>query len=50
MTVRGVANIVGPFVFENVGLVSEDIPPVTPVPPGGVGPGDPIPTPPNANN
>ena len=50
LTIRGGGNIVGPFVFENVGLVSEDIPPVTPVPPGGVGPGDPVPTPPNVNN
>jgi len=50
LTIRGGGNIVGPFVFGNIALVSEDIPPVTPVPPGGVGPGDPIPTPPNANN
>ncbi len=50
LTVRGGGNIVGPFVFDNIALVSEDIPPVTPVPPGGVGPGDPIPTPPNVNN
>ena len=48
--VKGGADIVGPFVFDNIALVSEDIPPVTPVPPGGVGPGDPIPTPPNVNN
>jgi len=50
LTIRGGGNIVGPFVFGNIALVSEDIPPVTPVPPGGVGPGDPIPTPPNVNN
>jgi len=50
LTIRGGGNIVGPFVFDNIALVSEDIPPVTPVPPGGVGPGDPIPTPPNVNN
>ena len=50
LTIRGGGEIVGPFVFDNIALVSEDIPPVTPVPPGGVGPGDPIPTPPNAND
>ena len=50
LTVRGGGEIAGPFVFDNIALVSEDIPPVTPVPPGGVGPGDPIPTPPNVND
>ena len=46
----GGGEVVGPFVFDNIALVSEDIPPVTPVPPGGVGPGDPTPTPSNVND
>lgn len=46
----GGGEVVGPFVFDNIALVSEDIPPTTPTPPGGVGPGDPIPTPPNVND
>ena len=50
LQVQGGAESLGPFVFENIALVSEDIPPVTPVPPGGVGLGDPNPTPPNVNN
>ena len=50
LNIRGGGEVIGPFVFDNIALVSEDIPPVTPVPPGGVGPGDPIPTPPNVND
>ena len=50
LTVSGGGEIVGPFVFDNIALVSEDIPSVTPTPPGGVGPGDPIPTPPSVKD
>ena len=51
LNVRGGGEIVGPFVFGNVGLVSEDIiPSGTPESPGDVSPDDPIPTPPNVNN
>ena len=51
LNVRGGGEIVGPFVFGSVGLVSEDVTPSgTPESPGDVSPGDPIPTPPNVNN
>ena len=51
LTIRSGGEIVGPFVFGSVGLVSEDITPSgTPESPGDVSPGDPIPTPPNVND
>ena len=42
MTLRisGGAKVVGPFVFDNIALVSEDITPGTPVAPGDPDPGD----------
>ena len=51
LNVRGGGEIVGPFVFGSVGLVSEDITPSgTPESPGGVSPNDPIPTPPRVDD